>query len=84
MQSGSCCDGSSPVCLRDGELLFGPGDLLLGEIEGCPFYIDRGQYERWRNPLFLIDIVPGEGDTFSLEGPESMHFLARTKSISDV
>jgi len=30
VQSGGCCDGSSPVCLKEGELLLGPNDLLLG------------------------------------------------------
>ena len=78
VQSGGCCDGSSPVCLREGELLLGPNDLRIGEIAGCPFYIDREQYERWRRPQFLIDVAPGEGDTFSIEGPEGMHFVART------
>jgi uncharacterized protein (DUF779 family) len=78
MQSGGCCDGSSPVCLREGELLLGPNDLLIGTIAGCPFYIDREQYERWRKPQFLIDVGQGEGDTFSLEGPDGVHFVART------
>ena len=78
MQSGGCCDGSSPMCLREGDLLLGPNDLLLGEIGGCPFYIDREQYERWRQPEFMIDVSPGDGDTFSLEGPEGIHFVART------
>ncbi len=78
MQSGGCCDGSSPMCLQEGDLLLGNGDLLLGTIEGCPFYIDREQYERWRKPTFLIDVSPGDGDTFSVEGPEGMHFVART------
>ena len=78
MQSGGCCDGSSPMCLQKGDLLLGPNDLLLGEIEECPFYIDREQYERWRRPAFLLDVSPGDGDTFSLEGLEGMHFIART------
>ncbi|MDX6665346.1 MAG: uncharacterized protein QOG68_1552 [Solirubrobacteraceae bacterium] len=39
-QSGGCCDGSSPLCLHEGELLTGPGDLLLGELGGMPVYID--------------------------------------------
>jgi uncharacterized protein len=84
VQSGGCCDGSSPVCMKEGELLLGPNDLLLGEIAGCPFYIDREQYERWRRPQFLIDVSQGEGDTFSLEGPEGVHFVARTMSQSEV
>lgn len=55
-----------------------PNDLLIGEIAGCPFSIDREQYKCWRNPQFLIDVAQGDGDTFSLEGPEGMHFAART------
>jgi uncharacterized protein (DUF779 family) len=77
MQSGGCCDGSSPVCLREGELLLGPNDLLIGTIDDCPFYIDREQYERWCRPQFLIDVAQGGGDTFSLEGPDGIHFVAR-------
>jgi uncharacterized protein len=45
-QSGGCCDGSCPICLKDGELPPGPGDLLLGEIGGARLYIDADQHER--------------------------------------
>jgi uncharacterized protein (DUF779 family) len=78
VQSGGCCDGSSPVCLREGELLLGPNDVLLGDVAGCPFYVDREQYERWRRPVLVIDTAPGGGDTFSLEGPDGIHFVARS------
>ena len=43
-QSGGCCDGTSPICLKDGELPAGPDDVRLGEIGGAPFYIDSDQY----------------------------------------
>src|SRR5271169_5868529 len=46
-QSGGCCDGSLPICLKDGELPPGPGDTLLGVIAGAPFYVDTDQYQRW-------------------------------------
>ena len=36
-QSGGCCDGSSPMCLPEGELLLGPNDLVLGEVGGADF-----------------------------------------------
>ena len=80
VQSGGCCDGSSPLCLREGELLLGPGDLLLGEVAGVPFYVDSEQYERWRRPAFLLDLRPGAADTFSLEGADGVHFVSRTPS----
>ena len=80
VQSGGCCDGSSPVCLAEGEIVLGPGDLLLGEIAGCAFTIDRDLYERWNEPSFLIDVVAGGGDTFSLEGTDGIRFVTRAPS----
>jgi uncharacterized protein (DUF779 family) len=80
VQSGGCCDGSSPICLRAGEFLLGPDDELLGVIEGCPFYVDRELYRRWRSPQFVIDVATGSGDSFSLEGIEGIRFVARTSA----
>jgi uncharacterized protein (DUF779 family) len=72
--SGGCCDGSSPICLREGELLLGPNDLLLGELDGVPFYVDREQYERWNRPTFRLDVTPGPAEGFSLEGLAGARF----------
>ena len=38
-QSGGCCDGTSPLCLKQGELPLSPHDVSLGEITGASFYI---------------------------------------------
>jgi uncharacterized protein len=75
VQSGGCCDGSSPICLREGELLLGVDDLLLGEVGGVPFYIDRDQFERWNRPQLLLDVAAGPAEGFSLEGLAGVHFL---------
>jgi uncharacterized protein (DUF779 family) len=77
-QSGGCCDGSSPVCLKDGELPLGPQDVRLGEIAGAPFYIDSDQYDRWGKPCLTIDVSAGAAEGFSLEGLEGVHFVTRT------
>jgi len=37
-QSGGCCDGSSPMCYPEGDLIIGDQDVLLGDIGGVPFY----------------------------------------------
>lgn len=74
-QSGGCCDGSSPMCFRAGEFLLGPNDLLLGEVDGCPFYVDAEQYVRWNSPSFVLDIASGSGSGMSLEGLHDLHFV---------
>jgi len=76
-QSGGCCDGTAPMCLRADELPQGPGDVQLGEIGGAPFYIDADQHRRWGNPAFVVDVAAGPAGGFSLEGAEGVHFLTR-------
>jgi uncharacterized protein (DUF779 family) len=78
-QSGGCCDGSSPMCYPQGELITGDSDVLLGEIGSCPFYIAAAQYEYWKHTQLIIDVVPGRGGMFSLEGPEGVRFLTRSR-----
>jgi uncharacterized protein (DUF779 family) len=75
-QSGGCCDGSSPICLMEGELPPAPGDRLLGHVGGAPFYIDGDQYERWGRPGFVLDLSPGAAEGFSLS-PLDAHFVSR-------
>jgi uncharacterized protein (DUF779 family) len=79
-QSGGCCDGSSPICLPEGELPAGPGDLLLGEIGGAPFYIDADQYERWNRPAFVVDVSPSPPEGFSL-GYADTHFVTASPVV---
>jgi uncharacterized protein (DUF779 family) len=72
--SGGCCDGSSPMCFTAGELRVRESDLCLGEVAGCPFYIDVEQYVRWGRPAFVVDVGPGAGSGMSLEGLHDLHF----------
>lgn len=80
-QSGGCCDGSAPMCYPDGELLVGEQDVLLGEIGGCPFYIGAAQFRFWKHTQLIIDVVPGRGGMFSLEGPEGLRFISRSRLL---
>jgi uncharacterized protein (DUF779 family) len=82
-QSGGCCDGSSPMCYPLGEFKIGASDVLLGEIEGCPFYMGAEQFEYWRHTHLTIDAVPGRGGGFSLEAPEGMRFLTRSRVFTE-
>jgi uncharacterized protein (DUF779 family) len=82
-QSGGCCDGSAPMCYPKGEFRVGRQDVLLGHIEGCPFYIGAAQYEYWAHTQLTIDVVPGRGSGFSLEAPEGVRFLTRSRVFTD-
>lgn len=81
-QSGGCCDGSSPMCYQRGELQLGQRDLCLGAIGGQPFYIDRQQYLAWGEAELVIDVVPGRGGMFSLEGSEGVRFHTRSGQVN--
>jgi uncharacterized protein (DUF779 family) len=78
-QSGGCCDGSAPMCFQDGELQVGGSDRRLGEIGGCSFWMGTAQFEAWRHTQLIIDVVPGRGGMFSLEGVDGVRFLTRSR-----
>lgn len=82
-QSGGCCDGSAPMCYAEGDLLVGDNDVLLGEIGGCPFYMSAAQFEYWQHTQLIIDVVPGRGGMFSLEGSEGVRFHTRSRLFTD-
>jgi uncharacterized protein len=82
-QSGGCCDGSAPMCYPLGEFKIGQRDVYLGRIAGCPLYISGPQFEYWQHTHLIIDVVPGRGAGFSLETPEGMRFLTRSRVFTD-
>jgi uncharacterized protein (DUF779 family) len=69
-QSGGCCDNSAANCYLPGEITMGAGDVYLGDIGGCPFYIGRAQYETWKHTQLIIDVIEGTGGTFSAFVPQ--------------
>ena len=81
-QSGGCCDGSSPMCYEQGDLLLGNQDVLLGEIGGSPFYMHKNQFDYWKHTQLIIDVVDGRGGMFSLEGVEGKRFLTRSRAFT--
>lgn len=83
-QSGGCCDNSAANCYLPGELTIGAGDVYLGDIGGCPFYISASQYEYWKHTQLIIDVLDCQGGgTFSLEGPEGKAFHTRSRVFTD-
>ncbi len=82
VQSGGCCAGSTPMCFPDGEFVIGAGDVLLGEIDGCPFYIDARLDEAWRHDSLVLDVSPGPAEGFSLGAGDNQHFVTTSAACA--
>jgi hypothetical protein len=82
-QSGGCCDGSAPMCYPRGEFKIGQQDVYLGTIVDTPFYISGPQFEYWQHTHLTVDVVRGRGSGFSVEAPEGVRFLIRSRVFED-
>jgi uncharacterized protein (DUF779 family) len=88
-QSGGCCDGSSPMCFPDGEFKIGGSDVHLGDLtvegmaETVPVWMSESQFEYWRHTHLTIDVVKGRGSGFSVEAPEGVRFMIRSRLLTD-
>ena len=61
----------------------GAGDVCLGDIGGCRFYMGKAQYETRKHTQLIIDVIDGHGGGtgFSLEGPRAgLHTRSRVFS----
>ena len=87
-QSGGCCDGSSPMCYPAGEFRTGGADVLLGTldvtgVDPVEVWMSTAQFEYWKHTHLTIDVVKGWGAGFSLEAPEGVRFLIRSRLFTD-
>jgi uncharacterized protein (DUF779 family) len=85
-QSGGCCDGSAPMCYPRDEFMIGDSDVFLGTLPDAtssPFYIWHPQWEYWSHTHLTVDVVPGRGSGFSLEAPEGVRFIIRSRLFTD-
>ncbi|MGA7690133.1 MAG: DUF779 domain-containing protein [Jiangellales bacterium] len=85
-QSGGCCDGSSPMCYPRDEFSVGESDVFMGTLPDAtstPFYMWLPQFEYWSHTHLTVDVVPGRGGGFSLEAPEGVRFMIRSRLFSD-
>jgi len=88
-QSGGCCDGSSPMCYPDGDFITSEADVRLGELaipgveRPINFWMSVSQYEYWKHTHLTVDVVPGRGSGFSVEAPEGVRFLIRSRLLTE-
>jgi uncharacterized protein (DUF779 family) len=87
-QSGGCCDGSSPMCFPAGDFLTSAQDVLLGRLDIAPaggepqvidFWMSAEQFEYWSHTFLSVDVVKGRGSGFSVEAPEGVRFMIRSR-----
>ena len=71
-QSGGCCDNSAANCYLPGEITMGAGDVHLGTIGGCDFYISKSQYATWKHTKLIIDVIDGHGGIHSGFTPDGL------------
>jgi len=94
-QSGGCCDGSSPMCFPDGDFITSEADVRLGDLavpaagdgEGdeaftVPVWMSKEQFALWSHTHLTIDLVRGRGAGFSLEAPDGVRFLIRSRLLT--
>ncbi len=82
-QSGGCCDNSAANCYLPTDLTIGAQDVLLGHVGGAPFYIGKSQYGYWKHTQLILDVIEGQGGTFSLEGHTGKAFHTRSRLFTD-
>jgi hypothetical protein len=63
--------------------MVGDSDVLLATLGETPFYMSRSQFEYWKHTQIVLDVVPGRGGMFSLEGPEGVRFLTRSRVFTE-
>jgi uncharacterized protein len=44
---------------------------------------DADQFDYWKHTQLIIDVVPGRGHGFTLEAPEGLRFLTRSRVFTD-
>ncbi|TVP78272.1 MAG: DUF779 domain-containing protein [Puniceicoccaceae bacterium] len=71
------------MCLVEGDFLLGSRDLLIGTIEGGPFYIAADTFSYYKKSAITIDVTQGRGASFSLEIPLGLRFLMRSELFDE-
>lgn len=87
--SSPMCYPQGEFLVGDREILLGVLDLRLfpGQVrddapsatDGVPVWISAPQFDAWRHTQLVLDVVPGRGAGFSVESPEGVRFLTRSR-----
>lgn len=81
------------MCFTQGTFLTGSSDIHLGDLdvrdgafdegEVVPVWISKEQFAYWSHTHITIDVVPGRGAGFSIEGPTGNRFIIRSRVFTE-
>lgn len=76
------------MCCPDGDFRIGQHDVHLGDLaveglEPIGFSMSASQLEYWEQTHLTVDVVKGRGSGFSVEAPEGVGFIIRSRLFSD-
>jgi uncharacterized protein len=77
------------MCYLEGEFRTGQSDILLeslkidGVDEPITFWMSSSQFQLWRHTHLTVDVVRGRGSGFSLEAPEGVRFMIRSRLLTE-
>lgn len=78
-------DARASNCLRRGPSAASQACVATADepVPPVEVWMSRAQFELWSHTHLTIDVVPGRGAGFSLEAPEGVRFLIRSRLLSD-
>jgi uncharacterized protein len=82
-QSSGCCDGTVPMCLEADGHYISSQNVLVGTIADVPYYIDKQQAEYLKYMQIEIDVLNGNGASFSLESALGYSFIMRSHILNN-
>ena len=65
----------------DDYLVVDLGTIDAGLDDPIEVYMSASQFEYWKYTHLTIDVVPGRGAGFSVEGPTGLRFLIRSRML---
>lgn len=69
-----------PLCMPRGAFRIDAHDVLLGWLNGTPFFVPAAEFGRWQDAQLTVDVAPGRGSVSSVETLRDMHFLLHIRS----
>jgi len=55
----------------------------VGLDRAVPMYMSTSQFAYWRYTHLTVDVVPGRGAGFSVEAPEGVRFIIRSRMLTE-